>query len=103
MADIIEFDPVDSLSAGAFGVPGERTFRIQARKGQATLSVLVEKEQVALLAVEAEQFPAARVKAGLAAGQSSVSLIGPALKGNLGPCARRPARPRNRRGPGPPR
>ena len=56
MADIIEFDPVDSLSAGAFGVPGERTFLIQARKGQATLSVLVEKEQVALLAVEAEQF-----------------------------------------------
>ena len=56
MADIIEFDPVDSLSAGAFGMPGERTFLIQARKGQAMLSVLVEKEQVALLAVEAEQF-----------------------------------------------
>ena len=56
MADIIEFDPVDTLSAGAFGVPGERTFIIQARKGQATLSVLVEKEQVALLALEAEQF-----------------------------------------------
>ena len=29
---------------------------IQARKGQAVLSVLVEKEQVALLAAEAEQF-----------------------------------------------
>jgi len=56
MADIIEFDPVDSLSAGAFGTPGERTFLIQARKGQATLSVLVEKEQIALLAIEAEQF-----------------------------------------------
>lgn len=56
MADIIEFDPVDSLSAGAFGTPGDRTFLIQARKGQATLSVLVEKEQVALLAIEAEQF-----------------------------------------------
>ena len=56
MADIIEFDPVDTLSAGAFGVPGDRTFIIQARKGSAVLSVLVEKEQVALLAVEAEQF-----------------------------------------------
>jgi len=56
MADIIEFDPVDTLSAGSFGEPGTRTFIIQARKGQATLSVLVEKEQVALLAVEAEQF-----------------------------------------------
>ena len=56
MADIIEFDPVDTLSAGAFGSPGDRTFLIQARKGQAVLSVLVEKEQVALLAAEAEQF-----------------------------------------------
>jgi uncharacterized repeat protein (TIGR03847 family) len=56
MADIIEFDPVDTLSAGAFGMPGERTFIIQARKGAAVLSVLVEKEQVALLAAEAEQF-----------------------------------------------
>jgi uncharacterized repeat protein (TIGR03847 family) len=56
MADIIEFDPVDTLTAGSFGEPGTRTFLIQARKGQATLSVLVEKEQVALLAVEAEQF-----------------------------------------------
>jgi uncharacterized repeat protein (TIGR03847 family) len=56
MAEIIEFDPVDTLSAGAFGIPGERTFLIQARKGSAVLSVLVEKEQVALLAAEAEQF-----------------------------------------------
>jgi uncharacterized repeat protein (TIGR03847 family) len=56
MAEIIEFDPVDTLSAGAFGIPGDRTFLIQARKGSALLSVLVEKEQVALLAAEAEQF-----------------------------------------------
>jgi len=52
----IEFDPVDAIGAGAFGQPGERTFVIQARKGGAMLSVLVEKEQVALLAAEAEQF-----------------------------------------------
>jgi uncharacterized repeat protein (TIGR03847 family) len=52
----IEFDPVDAIGAGAFGQPGERTFVIQARKGSAVLSVLVEKEQVALLASEAEQF-----------------------------------------------
>ncbi len=54
--DPIEFDPVDAIGAGAFGRPGARTFVIQARKGQAMLSVLVEKEQVALLAAEAEQF-----------------------------------------------
>ena len=46
MTDFIEFDPVDDIAAGAFGRPGERTFVIQARKGSAVLSVLVEKEQV---------------------------------------------------------
>ena len=56
MSDVIEFDPVDTIGAGAFGQPGERTFVIQARKGGAVLSVLVEKEQVALLAAEAEEF-----------------------------------------------
>jgi uncharacterized repeat protein (TIGR03847 family) len=56
MTDAIEFDPVDEIGAGAFGQPGARTFVIQARKGGAVLSVLVEKEQVALLAAEAEQF-----------------------------------------------
>jgi len=54
--NLIEFDPVDDIGAGAFGQPGERTFVIQARKGEAVLSVLVEKEQVRLLAAEANQF-----------------------------------------------
>jgi uncharacterized repeat protein (TIGR03847 family) len=56
MTDLIEFDPVDDIGAGAFGMPGQRTFVIQARKGSAVLSVLVEKEQVQLLASEANQF-----------------------------------------------
>ena len=56
MSEPIEFDPVDAISAGAFGRPGARTFVIQARKGGARLSVLVEKEQVALLAAEAGEF-----------------------------------------------
>jgi uncharacterized repeat protein (TIGR03847 family) len=56
MTDLIEFDPVDDIGAGAFGTPGQRTFVIQARKGSAMLSVLVEKEQVQLLASEANQF-----------------------------------------------
>jgi uncharacterized repeat protein (TIGR03847 family) len=56
MGDLIEFDPVDTIGAGAYGLPGERVFIIQARKGEAVLSVLVEKEQVALLATEAGQF-----------------------------------------------
>jgi len=56
MTDLIEFDPVDDIGAGAYGSPGARTFVIQARKGSAVLSVLVEKEQVRLLAEEATQF-----------------------------------------------
>jgi uncharacterized repeat protein (TIGR03847 family) len=56
LTDLIEFDPVDDIGAGAFGDPGQRTFVIQARKGSAVLSVLVEKEQVQLLASEANQF-----------------------------------------------
>src|SRR5207302_8669835 len=56
MTDLIEFDPVDDIGAGAFGTPGQRTFVIQARKGSAVLSVLVAKEQVQLLASEANQF-----------------------------------------------
>jgi uncharacterized repeat protein (TIGR03847 family) len=46
----IEFDPVDSIGAGAIGEPGARTFYIQAEKDGQVLSVLVEKQQVAILA-----------------------------------------------------
>ncbi len=56
MGDVIELDPVDTLGAGAIGRPGERSFFIQAGKDGARLTVLVEKEQVALLATEAVAF-----------------------------------------------
>jgi uncharacterized repeat protein (TIGR03847 family) len=46
----IEFDPVDSIAAGAVGQPGQRAFYIQAEKDGRVLSVLVEKQQVAMLA-----------------------------------------------------
>ena len=52
----IELDTVDSLGAGAVGEPGEREFFLQARTESAQLTVLVEKEQVALLASEAVAF-----------------------------------------------
>jgi uncharacterized repeat protein (TIGR03847 family) len=53
---IIELDGVDSLGAGAIGEPGHRVFYIQADKRGSRLTVLVEKEQVALLAQEAVAF-----------------------------------------------
>ncbi len=46
----IEFDPVDSIGAGAVGEPGARAFYIQAEKDGQILNVLVEKQQVAILA-----------------------------------------------------
>jgi uncharacterized repeat protein (TIGR03847 family) len=56
MPDPIELDPVDALGAGAVGEPGQRVFYLQARKERAQLTVVVEKEQVALLATEAVAF-----------------------------------------------
>ncbi len=54
--EIIELDDIDGLGAGAVGEPGRRAFYIQARTPSAQLTVLVEKEQVALLATEAVAF-----------------------------------------------
>ncbi len=54
--DPIELDSVDGLCTGAVGEPGQRAFYLQARKESAQLTVLVEKEQVALLASEAVAF-----------------------------------------------
>ena len=57
MSDVsIELEDVESLAAGAVGQPGQRAFYIQARTASAQLTVLVEKEQVALLASEALAF-----------------------------------------------
>lgn len=55
MAERIELDDVEHLAAGAVGAPGRRTFLIQARQDATQLTVLLEKEQVAILAREAIQ------------------------------------------------
>ena len=56
MPDPIEFHSVDALGAGDVGQPGQRAFYLQARSEAAQLTVLLEKEQVALLAAEAVAF-----------------------------------------------
>jgi uncharacterized repeat protein (TIGR03847 family) len=56
VSEFIELDDVDALGTGAVGRPGERAFYIQARTEGTQLTVLVEKEQVALLAAEAVAF-----------------------------------------------
>jgi uncharacterized repeat protein (TIGR03847 family) len=49
------FDPADRFVAGTVGVPGERTFFLQARRGSRLLSVSLEKAQVAALADRIQQ------------------------------------------------
>ncbi len=47
--ELFEYDPPDRFVAGTVGQPGERTFYVQARSGSRTTSVILEKQQVALL------------------------------------------------------
>jgi uncharacterized repeat protein (TIGR03847 family) len=46
----MDLEPVDRITAGAVGEPGERTFFLQARTGDRVVTIGVEKEQVELLA-----------------------------------------------------
>jgi uncharacterized repeat protein (TIGR03847 family) len=45
-----DLDPVTRLTADAVGAPGQRTFLIQAASGPHQVTLLVEKEQVRVLA-----------------------------------------------------
>ncbi len=47
---MISLGAVESLTVGAVGQPGERTFYLQATAGDTVYSFLVEKQQVAALA-----------------------------------------------------
>jgi hypothetical protein len=47
---LIELDPVDRITAGAVGSPGSRVFYLQGRRGQQLITLLLEKQQVQLLA-----------------------------------------------------
>lgn len=50
-----ELDPVERITAGAVGEPGERTFFVQAEAAGATVTFLAEKEQVRMLAQAMQQ------------------------------------------------
>jgi uncharacterized repeat protein (TIGR03847 family) len=47
---VIELDPVDRITAGAVEEPGERVFYLQGRRAEQLVTLLVEKQQVELLA-----------------------------------------------------
>ncbi|HEX2025853.1 MAG TPA: DUF3090 family protein [Actinomycetota bacterium] len=46
---MIELDPVDRITAGAVGPPGQRVFYLQGRQSDRLVTVVVEKQQVELL------------------------------------------------------
>lgn len=50
-----DFDPVDRVTTGAVGAPGQRTFYLQARRGRELISLVVEKVEVSALAEAIEQ------------------------------------------------
>jgi uncharacterized repeat protein (TIGR03847 family) len=46
----IDLDPVERITTDSIGPPGKRIFYLQGRKGEQLVTLLVEKEQVELLA-----------------------------------------------------
>ena len=50
-----DLDPVDRITVGTVGQPGQRTFYLQARRGRQLLSMVMEKDQVSALATALEQ------------------------------------------------
>lgn len=54
MARHIELNPVSFLTVGVVGEPGQRTFYLQGSQGTEVISLIVEKEQAATLAVNFE-------------------------------------------------
>ena len=50
MARHIELNPVSQFTVNTVGPPGQRTFYVQGSKGPDTVSLIVEKQQAAMLA-----------------------------------------------------
>lgn len=54
MARHIELNPVSHLTIGTIGPPGQRTFYLQGSKGPNLVSLIIEKQQAAMLASSLE-------------------------------------------------
>ena len=51
-----ELKPVDHITTGAVGPPGQRVFYLQARKGEELVTLIVEKSQIQSLAIGVHKF-----------------------------------------------
>ncbi len=56
MAEQIELNPVSHLTVGTVGEPGHRVFYLQGSRGSTLISLIIEKEQTAMLANSLESF-----------------------------------------------
>ncbi len=56
MAHQIELNPVSFLTVGTVGPPGQRVFYLQGSRRNETISLIVEKQQMAVLADSIESF-----------------------------------------------
>lgn len=77
---MIELDPVDRITAGAVGPPGERVFYLQGRQADRLVTVLVEKQQIELLAASLVEILARTGKeTGEGPGEEEMDLEDPVL------------------------
>lgn len=53
---IYELDPVSNITTGYIGQPGKRVFYLQATRGDQTVTLVIEKMQVDVLAQSIQQF-----------------------------------------------
>lgn len=51
-----ELKPIDRLTTGAIGEPGNRVFYLQGRAGDQLVTLIVEKQQIQSLAIGLEEF-----------------------------------------------
>jgi uncharacterized repeat protein (TIGR03847 family) len=77
---LIELDPVDRITAGAVGEPGRRVFYLQGRRDDRLVTLLVEKQQVELLAASLVEVLSRAGKAtGEGPGEDSMDLEEPVV------------------------
>lgn len=75
---MIDLDPVDRITADAVGEPGQRVFYLQARKGERLVTLLLEKQQVQLLAASVVEILSRLGKeTGVGIEEGSMGLEGP--------------------------
>jgi uncharacterized repeat protein (TIGR03847 family) len=76
---VFSFDSPDRFICGAVGQPGQRTFYLQASKGEQVVSVALEKAQVAVLAERLATLLLALRQGGVAISESSADADAPVL------------------------